>query len=168
MSNESLSRKSRFSKWKSRKRRSDIAARSKNTRVLQVQSTLAGENLVAKDSNSFGHVFPKQPSLNCSIITFQNTGQMQQFVMSAKLEQIAKAFKQSNASVALYAEHSLNQKSKEIPMTERFHQRMINVNPSSLSKISFNEHANDDTPWYYPGGTALTMDRITRGHHVGN
>ena len=146
MSNESWSRKSRFSKWKSRIRRSDTAARSKNTRVLQVQSTLAGENLVAKDSDSFGHVFPKQPSLNCLIITFQNTGQMQQFIMSAKLEQIAKAFKQSNASVALYAEHSLNQKSKEIPMTERFHQRMINVNPSSLSKISFNDHANDDTP----------------------
>ena len=93
---------------------------------------------------------------------------MQQFIMSAKLEQIAKAFKQSNASVALYAEHSLNQKSKDIPMTERFHQQMINVNPSSLSKISFNEHANDDTPWYYSGGIALTIDRIPREHHVGN
>ena len=124
--------------------------------------------MVAKGSDSFGHEFPLQPTINSSIITFQNTGQMKQVIMSSKLEQIAKAFKKSNASVALYAEHSLNQKSKQIPTTKRFHQRMINVNPSSLSKISFNVHANDDTPWNYPGGTALTVDRISRGHHANN
>ena len=45
---------------------------------------------------------------------------------------------------------------------------MINLYLSSLSKISFNEHVNDDTPWYYPYDTALTMDQISRGHHVGN
>ena len=168
MSNESGSRKSRNSRWKARKCRRKQTARSKNTKVLRVQSTLAGENLVAKDSDAFGHEFPLQPTINSSIITFQNTGQMKQFIMSSKSEQIAKAFKKSNASVALYAEHSLNQKSKQIPTTERFHQRMINVNPSSLSKISFNVHANDDTPWNYPGGTALTVDRISRGHHASN
>ena len=111
MSNESGSRKSRNSRWKARKRWRKQTARSKNTKVLRVQSTLAGENLVAKDSDSFGHKFPLQPTINSSIITFQNTGQMKQFIMSWKSEQIAKAFKKSNASVALYAEHSLNQKS---------------------------------------------------------
>ena len=70
--------------------------------------------------------------------------------------------------MALYAEHSLNQKSKDIPVTEIFHQQMINVNPSSLSKIAFNTHANVDTPWCYPGGTALTVDHIFRGHHTAN
>ena len=40
---------------------------------------------------------------------------------------------------------------------ERFHQRMINVNPSLLSKIAFNTHANEDTPWNYPGGTAIQL-----------
>ena len=88
--------------------------------------------------------------------------------MHEKSEQIATAFKKSNASVALYVEHSLNQKSKEIPITEKFHQRMTNVNPSFLSKIAFNTHVNEDTPWCYPGGTALTVDRICRGHHTKN
>ena len=45
---------------------------------------------------------------------------------------------------------------------------MTNVNPSSLSKISLNSHANDNIPWKYPSGTALTVDYISRGHHVGN
>ena len=88
--------------------------------------------------------------------------------MGRKLKQIATAFKKSNASVALYAEHSLNQKSKQILMTECFHQQLINMNPSSLSKISLNDHTNDDTPWNCPGGTALAVDFISRGHHVGN
>ena len=52
--------------------------------------------------------------------------------------------------MALYAEHSLNQKLKQIPVTELFHQQMINVNPPFLLKIAFNDHANVDTPWYYP------------------
>ena len=69
--------------------------------------------------------------------------------------------------MTLYAEHSLNQKSKQIPMTERFHQQMINVNPLSLSKIGFNVHVND-TPWNYPGGTGLTVDCIFRGYHIVN
>ena len=75
---------------------------------------------------------------------------MQQFIMSWKSKQIAKAFKETNTSVVLYAEHCLNQNSKKIPMTEQFHQQMINVNLSSLSKISFDAHANDDTSWDFP------------------
>ena len=166
MSHKNRLRSSHNSRWSACKRRRKTGACSKNPLVYRVQTTHAGENLVAKDSDSFGHEFPTQPTLNSSIITFQNTGQLQQFIMSRKLEQIANAFRKSNASVALYAEYSLNQNLKQIPMTERFHQRMINVNPSSLSKISFNVHTNDDTPWNYPGGTALTVDRISKGHHV--
>ena len=93
---------------------------------------------------------------------------MKQYIMNKKSEQIATAFKKSNASVALYAEHSLNQKSKEIPVKERLHQRMINVNPSSLARIAFITHANVDTPWYYPGRTALPVDCISNGHHTTN
>ena len=88
--------------------------------------------------------------------------------MSEKSEQISTAFKKSNASVTLYVEYSLNQKSKQIPVTKQFHQQMINMNSSSLSKIAFNVHANVDTPWYYPGGTALTVDCISRRHHTAN
>ena len=131
-------------------------------------TSLSGENLAAKDSNSFGHEFPRQPTLHNSIITFQNTGQMKQYIMNGKSEQIATAFKKSNASVALYAEHLLNQQSKDIPTTKQFHQWMVNVNPSFLSKIAFNAHANVDTPWYYPGETALTVDHISRGYRTAN
>ena len=70
--------------------------------------------------------------------------------------------------MALYVEHSLNQKSKQIPVTERFHQRMINVNPSSLSKIAFNVQPNADTPWNYFGGTGPSVDRIFRDYHIVN
>ena len=42
--------------------------------------------------------------------------------MSQKSEKIPTPFKINNASVALYAEHSLNQKSREIPVMERSHQ----------------------------------------------
>ena len=88
--------------------------------------------------------------------------------MHEKSEQIATAFKNNNTCVALYAEHSSNQNSKEIPITEKLHQRMINVNPSSLYKIAFNTNANDDTQWCYPGGIALVVDYICRGHHTSN
>ena len=91
---------------------------------------------------------------------------MKQFIKHWKSEQITKLFKNSNASVALYAAHCLIQNSKQIPTIERYHQQMTNVNPSSLSKISFNVHANNDTLWNYPYGTALTVDPISRGHHV--
>ena len=70
---------------------------------------------------------------------------MKQYIMNEKSQQIVTAFKKSNTSAALYAEHSLKQKSKDIPIIERFHQQMINVNPSSLLKIAFNTHVNDDT-----------------------
>ena len=93
---------------------------------------------------------------------------MQQYTMSQQSEKIATAFKKSNASVVLYPEHSLNRKLKQIPATEQLYQQMINVTPSSLSKIAFNVHANADTPWYYPSGTALTVDHTSRGHHTVN
>ena len=70
--------------------------------------------------------------------------------------------------MALYAEHCLNKNSKQIPTIERFHQQMTNVNSSSLSKISSNFHENNNTPWDYPSGKALTTDCISRGHHVSN
>ena len=41
---------------------------------------------------------------------------------------------------------------------------MVNWNPGSLSKISYNTHANPDTPWNYPSGTALTMYSVSRAH----
>ena len=63
-----MSHKSRLGS--SRNSQHKTGARSKNPVVHRVQTTLAGENLAAKDNDSFGHEFPTQPTLNSSIITF--------------------------------------------------------------------------------------------------
>ena len=76
--------------------------------------------------------------------------------------QIAKAFKCSNASVALYTEHSLNK--TEFHCSDRFHQKMLHINLKSLSKLSHNINQNSDTPWHYPGDTALTMNATAKAH----
>ena len=126
------------------------------------QTNLVGQNLVELDTQSFGDDFQSQPGSNCSIITFQNTGHMSKYTTEPKSIQISKAFKSSNESVALYAEHSLNE--SKFHFSDRFHQRMLHINPKSLSKLSHNIHRNSDTPWHYPGGTTLTMNATTKAH----
>lgn len=117
----------------------------------------------AKDTEAlWNNNFPSQPRPDCIIITFQNNGLMSNYILQPKPLQIARLFKVSNASVALYAKHSLNK--PEIPSTHHFHQRMTNTNPKSLSKISCNIHAKNNTLWNYPGGTTLTMDATTKAH----
>ena len=117
--------------------------------------------MATKDNEAFGNEFPTKPDPNCSIVTFQNTGQMDQYTLQAKSQQIAEAFKKSNASVAMYAEHCLHKTGEQ---TEQFHACMVNWNHGSLSKISYNKDAKSNTHWNYPGGTALTMDRVSRAH----
>ena len=94
-------------RWSYRKRLQK-RAQSKNQGVYRDQTTLAGENLAAKDSNSFGHEFSKQPTLHSSIITFQNTGQMKQYIMNEKSEQIATAFKKASKKATLVWHYMLN------------------------------------------------------------
>ena len=90
-------------RYRNRQRNRD--AQLNNQGEHRDQRTLDGRNLAAKDSDSFGDEFPERPTSNSSIITFQNTGQMKQYLMHEKSEQIATAFKKSNTSMALYAEH---------------------------------------------------------------
>ena len=80
-------------RWSYRDRLQKRCVQSNNQGVYRNQTTFAGENLVAKDSDSFGHEFLRQPTLHSSIIMFQNTGQMKQYIMHEKSEQIATAFK---------------------------------------------------------------------------
>ena len=85
------------SRWRIqyRNRRRNRDAQVNNQGEHRDQRTLDGRNLAAKDSDSFGDEFPERPAPNSSIITFQNTGQMKQYLMSEKSEQIATAFKKA-------------------------------------------------------------------------
>ena len=87
---------------------------------------------------------------------------MSKFTTQPKSIQIAKAFKCSNASVALYAEHSLNE--TKIHFSNRFYQGMLNTNLKLSSKLSHNIHRNFDTLEHYPEGIALTMNAATEAH----
>ena len=91
---------------------------------------------------------------------------MSKYTTQSKSIQIVKAFKHSNASLALYAKHSLNE--SNFYFSDRFRQRMLNINPKLLSKLSFNVHCNSDTPWRYPGGMALTMNATAKAHMSSN
>ena len=140
-----MSHKSR--RASSRARRRETGALLRNDRHNLAQTNLAGQSQEELDTEAFGDDFPTKPGPNCSIISFQNTGQMNRYTTQPKSIQIAKAFKISNASVALYAEHSLNKSESNFHFSDSFHQRMLNINPKSLSKLSHNTHRNSDTPW---------------------
>ena len=131
----------------SRKRRRETNAPSRNPSHNLAQTNLDGQNQEELHTESFGDNFSSQPGPNCSIISFQNTGQMNRYTTQPKSIQIAKAFQISNASVALYAEHSLNKSESKFHFSDSFHQGMLNINPKSLSKLSHNTHRNSDTPW---------------------
>ena len=90
-------------------RRRKKNAPSRNPSHNLAQTNLADQNLAELDTKAFGDEFPFQPGSNYCIITFQNTGQMSKFTTQPKSIQIIKAHKNSNASVALYAEYSLNE-----------------------------------------------------------
>ena len=79
--------------YRNRQRNRDAQFNNQGKYIDQI--TLDGRNLAAKDSDSFGDEFPKRPTLHSSIITFQNTGQMKQYLMHEKSEQIATAFKKT-------------------------------------------------------------------------
>jgi hypothetical protein len=68
---------------------------------------LQGEDLAAKDSEAFGDIFPPQPGKNCTIITFQNIGPQCHSLHHLTSTATSRAFKDSQAGIALYAECSL-------------------------------------------------------------
>lgn len=128
------------------------------------QVTLKRVNINATNGEAFGHFYQKYPSDNCSIITFVNTGQMPKTVFKEegkKARGIAKAFKTSKASIALYAEVDIN-KSK-IPFNERFDQRMRRISLSSRSFL-VNNKVTASNSWCNPEGIAITIDGNFRSH----
>lgn len=75
-----------------------------------VQLDMYGDIVQEIDSEIFRHNFPKKPYDNSSIITFQNTGQLPQNAYAHKLIQMAQAFKDSKANIAMYVELLINDK----------------------------------------------------------
>ena len=73
-----------------------------------VQSNLLGKKFPEKDSKGFGNLFPRKLLDNSSIMTFQNISQLSRSTFGHKSIQISKAFINSNASITLYPEPSIN------------------------------------------------------------
>lgn len=90
------------------------------------------------------------------MITFQNVGPQKKTLHSYNSKQTSKAFWESNTSIALYAEPSLNQKA--IPGSERFHERMREFNKGSMSVLNNNENIEGHQDWKRHGGMAITAE----------
>ena len=89
------------SRQRRRKRQMDLVERQMKNLV---QSNLQGEQIPAKYSELFGHSYPTRINNNCSIITYQNTGQQPKYGFNWKAKKTSRAFKNSRASVAMYTE----------------------------------------------------------------
>ena len=127
-----------------------------------VQRTLAGDVITIIDSETFGHEYPSKPNDNCTVITFQNIGPQPQSAYSITANLTATAFKVSKASVALYAEHGLNE--RRMRKQEQFFHRMRRVNEGATTYVSNNTTMHPYHSWHIPGGTALTVDTNLSTH----
>ena len=127
-----------------------------------VQTDMHGDCMPEKDSEAFGHNYPKKPFDNSSIITFQNIGRLPKSAFGHKSVQMSKAFKDSNANIALYAEPSIND--RFLNPNEKFNDRMKMKNPGSFSMLSYNSNMGEEATWDTIGGTAITMDANFTSH----
>ena len=84
-------------------RKTGASSRTKIKKKLKKNSAV--DNLKVLDTQASGDKFPSKAGPNYSIITFQITGQMKNFIIQHRLTQIAKVCRCSNASVTLYAKH---------------------------------------------------------------
>lgn len=110
------------------------------------QKTLLGEILQEKDSEAYGHNYPQRNRPNCSLITYQNIGKQDQSYNTQRSKDVARVFKASQASVALYAETGLNE--SQLCGHDKFYSRMTRHAPLSYSLHSYNKHkANMGSLW---------------------
>ena len=136
-----------------------------NTRTL-VQTDMHGYSLPEKDSEAFGHNYPSRPFDNSSIITFQNIGRLPRSAFGHKSIQMSRAFRDSKANIAMYAEPSLND--CLLNPNEKFRDRMRMRSPGSFSIISYNTKMGELARWNTVGGSAITMDANLSSHKVEN
>lgn len=119
---------------------------------------LHGKVLSSKYIDVFGHYFPEKNDENCSIISFQNVSQQPKSIYEHKGRQTSQAFTDSNASIAMYTELSIDE--YQLPEHEKFNNRMWIFNPNSVSIISSNSTIEiSETPWNFIGGTSIIINK---------
>ena len=116
----------------------------------------------ATDSEHFGHNFPSAPGTNTTIVTFQNIGQQPSEATESKSAHNARAFRSSNAGVALFAEHGLNE--AKLQSYHLFYTRMKSVETRSFSYITNNINEKDVASWNQIRGTGFTLSPLFRSH----
>ena len=140
------------------------AFRRNNNRNTLVQATLQGEDLAAKDSEAFGDPFPPHPGKNCTIITFQNIGPQRYSLYNQTSTATSKAFKDSQAGIALYAECSLME--SLLQAGNSFNDRMRVRSPNSFSRLTNNINERDKAKWFQRGGAAFSVQNNIKAHQV--
>jgi hypothetical protein len=93
--------------------------------------------VAAKDSETFGDEYPTQPGKNCTLVTFQNIGPQRESLYTYTSTETAKAFHQSQAGIALYAECSLIE--SFLVEGNGFNDRMRVQSPNSFSRLTNNK-----------------------------
>jgi len=116
----------------------------------------------ASDSEHFGHNFHLVPGTNTTIVTFQKIGQQPNETTKSKSIHIARAFRSSNAGMALFAEHGLNGAKRQSP--HLFNTRMKSMGPRSFSYITNNINEKAVAYWNQTGGTGFTINLLFRSH----
>jgi len=135
-------------------------SRDQHTRQPLTQTDLMGVPLCRTDSESYGHNFPTNPSLNSSIITFQNIGPQPKTNYTSKARFNSRSPTKCNASVSLYTEHCLNEKVLDPQST--FSNRIKSSNSATFTYISNN--TTEDSPWNLTGGTGFTIHHSLLSH----
>ena len=110
-----------------------------------------GIAISASDSEHFGHNFLSTPGTNTTIVTFQNIGRKPNEATKSKSTHKARAFRSTNAGMALFAEHGLNETKLQPP--HLFNTRMKSVEPHSFPYITNNINEKAFASWNQTGGT---------------
>ena len=141
-------------------RRGSPSATPTTNRPPFTQTTLLGVPLDAADSESFGHNFPTKPSPNSSIITFQNIGPQPKHGFTSKARFNSRSFYKCKASIALYAEHGLNE--KELDHSSLFATRMTQAHSPTYTYLANN--TSEEATWNQTGGTGLSIHHSLLSH----
>ena len=148
-----------------RKRRQDL--NENQNAFFQSNNSRANpytEEQAAKDSEAFGDDYPPSPGKNCTLITFQNIGPQKDTFFDHKSDKTSKAFKESQAGIALYAEISLVE--SKLEAADRFSTRMKRDSPHSFSNVTSNIHEKEATIWNQAGGAAFTLQNNIKAHQT--
>ena len=128
------------------------------------QFDIHGNNQQANDGEHFGDIFPDAASPNSSLFTFQNIGPQKRSAFHTTSQLNSRQFARSKASVALYAEHCLNE--YQLPACHLFNNRMKKHSSRSFSFLLNNTHEADSLGWHQVGGTGFSLNGLFTSHKM--